>query len=184
MSARNKARRLFRRLSAASGFVFAFAAGIILASVMVSSPSVVTESGVVAEASGAGGHAPVTIIVLWLLCTAMGFVIGWLVMRLIGWCVIGLLPHTTQPEYDNMSVEADANSPPSPANATDVEQPVATVRSAEANSPAVDDPAVPILNDVVGPAPCASKSHHADEAAVNEEAEHRHAPEEALIDRR
>ena len=100
MSARHKARKLFRYLSLSAGIACALATGVVVASLLA------TRSDQVAGVAGPGAAAaffdtsPTLSVVLWVVCTAMAFVIGWMGIRSLGWLIIATLPRTACSEKE------------------------------------------------------------------------------------
>lgn len=84
MSARRTARKIFHRLSLATGFVFAFGGGLAMAGLLLA-------PGDSALGRGAAS-SPMLGFGLWVVATVMMFVVGWLVVRAIGWGVMAALP--------------------------------------------------------------------------------------------
>ena len=123
---------MFRRLSWIVGLVFAFIGGVILAGVFVTSPELFS-SGTVEAGDGSlsrssGVFTGVSIVVLWGVATVMCFGIGFMAMRMSGWLVLGLIPHTKRHhaktghpqddnvyEYDEYLDETDENFAESPS---------------------------------------------------------------------
>ena len=98
-STRHKTRRMFRRLSWVIGVLFAFIGGVVLAIIIVSSPEL-TSSGTVAEvgnpttSSSGGTFSGFSGVVLWTVATSMCFGVGFMMMRVSGWLVLSLIPHS------------------------------------------------------------------------------------------
>ena len=90
---------MFRRLSWIVAILFAFIGGVIIAGVLVTSPEL-TNSGTVAETGDGPLSSPgaaisgVSGVVLWTVATTMCFGVGFMAMRMSGWLVLGLIPHS------------------------------------------------------------------------------------------
>ena len=94
---RRKTRHMFRRLSWIIGILFAFIGGIVLAGMIVTAPElagpgIVTNSdGLTPDSNAAASGFPN--FVLWMVTTTMCFGVGFMVIRIAGWLIEGLMPH-------------------------------------------------------------------------------------------
>jgi len=181
----------------AAGFIVAFAAGIMLASVLITTSGGGTELSAGQVSSSNTQFSPAVSIILWLLCTAMGFVAGWLVMRVLGWVVVGMLPRgvTVGPDGEALESTGEWRFPayleagrtePVPSLERD---PVPDAQTHQTPVSPTGPDEVPVLNAVVGGA---SRNDYGggreaasavvsvkEEPSVND----RHVPDEALIDK-
>ncbi len=81
-SLRRKTRHMFRHLSWMGGTLFSVIGGIILAGMIVTAPEL---------ASPASGFSS---FVLWMVMTTMCFGVSFMVIRIAGWLIEGLMPHS------------------------------------------------------------------------------------------
>ena len=96
-SLRRKTRYMFRRLSWIIGILFAFIGGIVLAGMIVTAPELsgpfaTSSDGLTASRNDAFSGFPN--FVLWMVTTTMCFGVSFMVIRIAGWLIEGLMPHS------------------------------------------------------------------------------------------